>query len=56
MRVTAARGMTPPELLGELTSGDRPITQKDWEAYNEAAWQVSQDQLDPCPNCGRQTM
>ena len=42
-----------PSLLTELTGGDRPITSADWQAYNEAATEVAQGQMEPCPRCGR---
>ena len=42
-----------PSLLNELTGGDRPITSADWQAYNEAATEVAQGQMEPCPRCGR---
>ena len=46
----------PPELLaGLLGDDDRPLkpTQKDWDAYNEAAYEASKAEMEPCPNCGR---
>jgi len=42
-----------PDLLNQLTSGDRPISSKDWEAYNEAAQTVHEGEMEPCPLCGR---
>jgi len=33
--------------------GDRPISQMDWDAYNEAANAVAETQKERCPDCGR---
>ena len=42
-----------PDMLGQLTAGDRPISSADWEAYNEAAQSAAQGEMEPCPQCGR---
>jgi hypothetical protein len=44
-----------PELLDQLTDGDRPIraSNKDWEAYNELAQSAAAGEMEPCPICGR---
>ena len=42
-----------PEMLNHLTNGDRPISQADWDAYNEIAYEQSKAEMEPCPLCGR---
>lgn len=36
-----------------LPTTGKKISQSEWEAANEQAWQSAQAQLIPCPNCGR---
>ena len=43
----------PPDMLSGLTSGDRPIKQADWDAYNEQAQAVAEGEMEPCPLCAR---
>ena len=42
-----------PDLLNDLTDGDRPVTSADWAAYNDAANTTAQSEMEPCPLCGR---
>ena len=43
----------PPDMLNQLTAGDRPISQLDWDKYNEQANAAAEAEMEACPDCGR---
>jgi hypothetical protein len=42
-----------PNMLNEVTAGDRPISAVDWEKYNEQANATAEGNMERCPDCGR---